>query len=155
MGTCVNHLQDEIAVISGNPRQADAYERSILMYSPNIGPHTSHWKYPVHADWRCTSLANLQEKLPEIRAFVADIVLPYLTRHQMVEAVRDTLLHTPGHSANSNPHEQILAASVIQKNAHRLRDDIRILDARYADYIPISRLAYEVFRDQAVEILRA
>jgi hypothetical protein len=152
--TRVDSLQERISNVLGRPRQPSHDESSIECYSVNIGPTSERWPFPIWANWLLVELSEFESRVEEIRRFIVELALPFLTEHRTPEAIRKTLLDNPGHALSFSPYRQILVASVINGDRERLMEDIRRLEERYASHVASSREEFEQFRDKVLRYVR-
>lgn len=150
LGTRVDSLQEGISSVLGKPRQASHDERSIECYSVNIGPMSKHWPFPIWANWLLAELSEFESRVEEIRRFIIELAVPFLAEHRTADAIRNTLLHNPGHALSLAPYRQVLVASVVNGDRDRLMEDIKALEARYAGHVERSRQEFEQFRDKVL-----
>ena len=150
LGTRVDSLQERISGVLGKPWRASHEERSIDCYSVNIGPMSKHWPFPIWANWSLVQLSDFESHVEEIKRFIMELALPFLTEHRTAEAIRKTLLHSPGHALSFAPYRAILVASVIKGDRDRLMEDIKALEERYASHVMSSRQEFEQFRDKVL-----
>jgi hypothetical protein len=83
---------------------------TISMYTANMGPHSRGWYLPYQVQWPVLGRDGLSLAVPEITAFVEEIVLPYLAQHRSPENIRDTYLQTPRRADFYLLSEQIVFA---------------------------------------------
>jgi hypothetical protein len=107
---------------------------TISMFTANMGPHSRGWSLPYRVEWPVTGRDGLTLAIPEINSFVQEIVLPYLEHHQTPEAIRDTYLHTPGHSDFFFQSEQmVFAVDYLTGRSDQLKSDRDLLIQRYGE----------------------
>ncbi len=73
----------------------------ISQYSLNMGPDSWHWPYRICPHWIIPRSEGVRRVSDEMAAFIKEIVLPYLVRHEDPALIRDTMLHQPGHADGS------------------------------------------------------
>ena len=116
---------------------------------------SKHWPFPIWANWSLVQLSDFESHVEEIKRFVMELALPYLTEHRTAEAIRKTLLESPGHGLSLWPYRAILVASVIKGDRDRLMDDIKALERRYAGHVENWRREFEQFRDEVLRYVGA
>ena len=155
LGTRVESLQDRIGAVLGEPRRARHHERNISCYSVNIGPSSPHWPYPIRANWALESLADFETHAEQIRTFIMDLAVPFLSSHRTPEAIRHTLLETPGHTINFEPYKEILIASLMNGDPARLLEDVARLERTYATSVDSYRAGFEHVRDRVLQYAKS
>jgi hypothetical protein len=135
-GTRVDALQQCVSKAMNETEPNVHHVSSISSYSVNIGPTSPHWPYPIRGAWWIESELDFDRALRQIRAFVFDLILPFLATHHTSEAIRETLLERPGRSTIHRPYVQILAASLLAGNYPRFLSDIDQLESQYIAFRP-------------------
>jgi hypothetical protein len=148
LGVRIDGLERRIQSLWGDDTKLDHYNRSIWCYTVNIGPSSPHWSFPIFGLWAFQSLDDLSENEGSLRAFVQELIIPYLLAHESPEAIRETLLKYPGHAQNIYPYEQILTLDLIGGENINLESDLALLEERYANHIPSFRERFYTFRDK-------
>lgn len=94
------------------PRAVDLRHvpRTIAMHTANMGPHSRGWHLPYRVQWPIVGSDGLSLAVPEIEAFVQEIVVPYLALHRSAAAIRETYLLYPRHADVWRLAEQIVFA---------------------------------------------
>jgi hypothetical protein len=115
----------------GDNRRITHYDRTIWNYTVNIGPSSPHWPSPKPGQWALNSVDEFEDLRTEMSTFVRDIGLPFVTEHQDMATIRQTLLESPGHATNIWPYRSILAIDCLTATTTQLKADIAILDKWY------------------------
>ncbi|MEP4336831.1 MAG: hypothetical protein ABJ360_10640, partial [Roseobacter sp.] len=145
VGTRGDPLETSIRQIRSDTNKLDHYSRSVSNYTVNVGPNSSNWDHPVWGNWSLLSDADVDSAIPQTSAFIRDTMLPFANANTTVENVRTTLLDTPGKTINPMPHQQILAADVLNGDLERLDADYAFLDERHKKWIERLRLDLKQF----------
>jgi hypothetical protein len=130
--------------------------RTIMKYTPNMGPTSPHWRYPIRPVWPISGSAGLARACPEVVAFVQDVALPYVIDHRDPRFIRDTLLNHPGEADGLVSKAQTaFAIDCLLRERGWLDRDYAHFTTRYAGYIDSIRQALECDYQAALEFWNA
>lgn len=127
------------------------YARTISKFTPNMGPTSPHWKYPVRPQWPVSGTDGLARACREVADFVRGVALPYVIDHREPQQIRDTLLNHPGKADQQDVPETVFSIDWMLRDHETLRSDYGILKERYATYV----VAVREKLDQAYSEVRA
>jgi hypothetical protein len=83
-------------------------------------------------DWPISGSYGLELAAAGMRAFVSDVVLPYLRTHEEPEAIRSTILYDRGHTPWSwPPHVTVFTVDALLGQRGWLDDDFAHYDRFY------------------------
>jgi len=113
---------------------ASAYPHpwTISKFTPNMGPMSPHWPFPVRPEWPVSGSDGLARACTEIVAFVEEIALPYVIAHRDPAYIRDTLVNRPGQADGLADAQTVFAIDCLLQERAWLEADYAHLRARYA-----------------------
>jgi len=123
LGVRIDALETIIQQILQQPAKLTHDDRSLLSYTVNIGPDSLNWSYPIWGMWNFSTESEFESQLPEVTAFIGDLALPFLNGNTTSDAVRTTLLETPGHAITYRLFQQVLGSAVLAGDLARLEAD--------------------------------
>jgi len=144
LATRVDKVEGKIKELHSRNLKLNHYDRTIWLYTVNVGPDSPHWTYPIGGTWSIGRLADFSSIEPEITSFIRDLGLPYVSDHIDPLKVHETLIRAPGHATNLYPYEQILAADLLFQPDH-IDSDIALLRDRYRKFADQPKARFEAF----------
>jgi hypothetical protein len=110
------------------------FNRSISMFTANIGPQSPHWPYTTRPAWPIAGSEGLERAKPEVVAFVEDAVLPYLSVHEDPVQIRETLRNTPRRADPFFPSRTLFAIDHLLRRRDWLDADNALLTERAKNF---------------------
>jgi hypothetical protein len=126
-------VEQKIRSLYGDDRKLDHYDRTIWLYTVNMGPQSPNWSHPLSGTWSLRDFAEYGTIRGRIVEFVRDVAIPYVTANEDRAVLRQTLLEEPGHATHINPYEPILTIDLLDCPG-QIDDDIAVLEDRYRRY---------------------
>jgi hypothetical protein len=108
--------------------------RTIMKYTPNMGPTSPLWPYPVKPAWRILGADELAHACSEIIALVQDVVLPYVIDHRDPRSIRETFLNHPGEADGWDEAQTVFAIDCLLRERGWLEADCIHFRARHARF---------------------
>jgi hypothetical protein len=107
--------------------------QTIMKFTPNMGPKSPHWPYPIDPSWPISGSKGLARACPEVIAFVGDVALPYVIRHRDSRNIRDTLVNHPGQADGlpTGHHQAVFAIDCLVGERNWLEADYAHFRSQY------------------------
>ncbi len=147
VGTRIAPLETAIRKLRGDAGKINHHCRPINSYTVNVGPESNNWNHPVCGHWLLRSSKDVEVAMPQASSFIRDTMLPFVNANTTADAVRATLLDTPGKTITLSPHHQIFATDVLNGDLDRLDADYALLDQRHKKWTEQLRLDLRQFYD--------
>ena len=151
IGVQITEVEKVILDIRGESRKISHYDRTIWNYTVNIGPESQNWRFQIPGTWTGYSSVDFVTLFPEISRFITDLGLPFVTENSDPAKLRKLLIDEPRHSTHGYPYRSILAIDHLFGTDQQLKEDIALLDRRYAGYGPYPRREFDEFVAQILE----
>jgi hypothetical protein len=151
IGVQITEVEKAILRIRGESRKVSHHDRTIWNYTVNIGPESHHWKFPIPGTWTGYSSEDFTAVAPEISRFIAELGLPFVAENSAPEKLRNLLIDKPGHATNIYPYRSILGIDHLFGTDQQLKEDIALLDRRYAGFGPHPRREFDEFVAQILK----
>ena len=131
LGVRIDALETIIKEILQRPAKLTHDDRSLINFTMNIGPGSHSWDHPVSGMWSFSTEDQLDARLPEVTTFIRHLALPFVNGNTTTDAVRKTLLETPGHTINLHLFQQVLGTAVLDGNLEQLESDHTLICQQY------------------------
>jgi hypothetical protein len=151
LGVQITAVEKAILDIRCESRKISHHDRTIWNYTVNIGPESHGWRYPISGTWTGYSSDDFKSAAPEMSRFVSDLGLPFVTENSDPAKLRTLLIEKPGHATHIYPYRSILAVDHLFGTDQQLKDDIALLDRRYAGFGPYPRKEFDEFVAKTLE----